>query len=805
MSLSSKHDLRPGYRPSPPLRFSVNTHHILFVILIACAILSRFYMLGDRALSHDEGVHLYYSYLFSEGKGYSHTPLSHGPFQFHVIALLFFLFGSSDFLGRVPQAVASVATLIFLWKWRRYLGRYGTLVSVGLMVISPFMLYYGRYARNESFVALIGVITLYAVLRYFETKEKRYLILLTVSTAFHFTVKETAFIYTGQLLLFLLGLLLFQVSKLSWSRQRLYRGFVSVLFLELLLFIIAVLIQFLNGSPPFAQSPWVNFRNLSIVFVIILSVIAGFLLLLGYGWRTLRQHASFDILILLGTFVLPQLSAFPISWIGLNPLDYHFNWPGWNLSAIFAQTPPKIGLIFFGLFGISVLVGLFWSKKQWPFLAVLFWGIYLFFFTSFFSNPAGFFTGSIGSLGYWLEQQSFQRGGQPWFYYLLVQIPTYEFLPFLGLIPAIYFGIKHYYPHTESPSRVFEIETNNKSLFFPLLLWWTISSIAAYSIAGERMPWLTVHITLPMILLSGWGIGILLERANSGHVHKKRWIIFAFSSIGLMVFIFSFIGSVIKYLLPFQGNLIIDSSITSNFITLVISSLTLIIWIQYATKKINKASLIPYLLLVCFGYLAILTTRTSYRAAITNAENAMEYLVYAHGASGIKDALQTITLISERVSGRYNELIIAFDAGGETQGVSWPWKWYMRNFPNAYPFYSTDASLLGADVVISDPQSFDDLDKTLGNGYFELNTLRMVWPNQDYFSLSPTLFIDSLLVPNQRVSLFEIWYNRDYSLYGQTTGTDGFTSFDWYPSDKFRIYIRKDLVHKVWEVNSLQH
>ena len=41
-----------------------------------------------------------------------------------------------------------------MWNYRRYLGRVGWLVAAALMVISPYMLYYGRYARNEALVVL---------------------------------------------------------------------------------------------------------------------------------------------------------------------------------------------------------------------------------------------------------------------------------------------------------------------------------------------------------------------------------------------------------------------------------------------------------------------------------------------------------------------------------------------------------------------------------------------------------------------------------------------------------------------------
>ena len=61
-------------------------------------------------------------------------------------------------------------------------------------------------------------------------------------------------------------------------------------------------------------------------------------------------------------------------------------------------------------------------------------------YTSLFTNGFGFMTGLVGSLGYWLEQQGVNRGSQPWYYYWLIQLPIYEFLPFLGTLLALIFA-----------------------------------------------------------------------------------------------------------------------------------------------------------------------------------------------------------------------------------------------------------------------------------------------------------------------------------------------------------------------------
>ncbi len=154
-----------------------NGETLIFSLVILLAIISRFYDLGARVFSHDENLHVYFSWLYSIGKGYQYSPLMHGPLQFHLLALTYILFGATDLTARLPHAIASILTIVLLWKWRRYLGRFGTLVAAGLMLFSPFMLYYGRYARNEAFIGVIFILTLYAILRYLETGKARYLFL----------------------------------------------------------------------------------------------------------------------------------------------------------------------------------------------------------------------------------------------------------------------------------------------------------------------------------------------------------------------------------------------------------------------------------------------------------------------------------------------------------------------------------------------------------------------------------------------------------------------------------------------------
>ena len=89
-------------RPIHPALPGITNEIILFGAIILMTFVTRFYDLGTRVMSHDESLHTYFSWLFYRGQGYQHSPMMHGPLQFHLLALTYFLFGVSDFTARIP-------------------------------------------------------------------------------------------------------------------------------------------------------------------------------------------------------------------------------------------------------------------------------------------------------------------------------------------------------------------------------------------------------------------------------------------------------------------------------------------------------------------------------------------------------------------------------------------------------------------------------------------------------------------------------------------------------------------------------
>jgi len=63
-----------------------------------------------------------------------------------------------------------------------------------------------------------------------------------------------------------------------------------------------------------------------------------------------------------------------------------------------------------------------------------------------------------------------------------------------------------------------------RSLLVNLFLWWTVTTWGLYTFAGEKMPWLTLHILLPTMVLAALYIGHLFHAAPR---LSKKWLITA--------------------------------------------------------------------------------------------------------------------------------------------------------------------------------------------------------------------------------------------------------------------------------------
>jgi predicted membrane-bound mannosyltransferase/sugar lactone lactonase YvrE len=861
----------PGWLDKPLTSFlpKFNIETGLVIVILIAAVVSRFYGVGARDMSHDEVNHVVPSYSLYSGNGYAYDPVTHGPFQFHMIALSYFLFGDSDTSSRIPAVVFSIATVaVALFGYRRFLGRSGALVAGFLMLISPFMLFYGRYTRNEGFSGLWTLLIIYAALRYLEKGEKSALYLLTVVMALHFTDKATAFIYNAQLMLFMGFVFLDACLHLPWPQKGSRNRFLAAMLGAVVLLGADLGIAVLNADKstpaagteiPGAAPAGLNATRAGEIILVaaaaVLVIYALYLLVRNMGWVAIRRQRSFDLIMLAGSLTLPMLSAFPMRMLGLDPLDYS------------AAGMAKTSIFLVVLVLLAIAIGLWWKPRFWLGAAAIFYAIFTVFYTTFFTNGKGFFMGLVASLGYWLSQQGVQRGSQPWYYYSLIQIPIYEYLPAIGAILAFVIAYRHkLFSHfaglapahqpevVEEPAELGEPvpeevmdpelvadgpithdvdqgdvvygeepleqshlpgwlratlasepdvspspdEAPRRVPILALLLFWSGTSLVAYSVAGEKMPWLTVHITSGMILAAGWGLGYLIDTTAWKELLKRRGLLVI---LLLPVFVASVSGLFMTLLgspAPFSGNTLDALSATSNFLLGVVGTVASLAALFYLLSSWAPRNVIRLLMLAVFAFMAVLTARTAYQASFINYDFATEFLVYAHGAPGPKEALAQIEEISKRTTGGL-DIAVAYD--NET---NYPYWWYLRHYPNKKYYGDTPtADLRNAPVIAVGDPNYAKIEPIVKDNYIMYEYTRLWWPMQDYFDLTPARIWNAIKDPNMRQALINIWLNRDYTLYSQITGNKSLTLETWSPAAKMRLYIRKDIAAQMWNYGAV--
>jgi uncharacterized protein (TIGR03663 family) len=729
-------------------------------------------------MSHDEINHVYFAWLWFDGGSYQHNPVSHGPLQFHLLNLSYFLFGDNDVSARLPAAIAGIAAIALVWPFRRWFKNRGALAAALLFLFSPYMLYYSRYARNELFVVVETLVTLWAIFRYLETRRSRWLYLLAATLALHATTKETYYIQIAQWLIFLAAWFVIQLLKALWPSQRLKTWFGVSVVLSIFGFGLA-LGEFLKERSAAGEAavPMTS----SLVFIgaalgIIGLILVAVSLIRTFGARLRQDFALLDVLLLMTTLTLPLLGALPAQALGWDPMAHN------DTSAI---TPTTVLVII--LLVVSVVLGLLWDRRRWLISAGIFVLIYVPLYTTLFSNPFGLFSGLVGSLGYWLVQQGVERGSQPWFYYALLQIPIYEFLPALGaffgsFFVLIQFGRKEN-ARVADDMPVPELKIDKALVLF--LIYSSLTTLLIYSYAGERMPWITVHLTLPMMLLTGWWFGAVFTNESIRRFFSIRSL-GIFTLVLLIYYALSHALGFISGLQPSLSTVFQGMEQLSGWLLPLALAMVAVLFIIKLASEYKRHELLELTALAFLTLLLLQTIRTSFRAAYVNHDSAKEYLVYAHAAPGPKWALTIVEQLSQRTTGG-EELAVAYD-----NDAAYPFWWYLRDYSQAFGFGAEpNRTVREFPVVFASDANAPRYEAYLGDSYQSMTFERLWWPREDYNAISWQSIKETLVNREMLTALWDIWFERDYELYGQLTGHD-ITARGWQPASRMKMYIRQD-------------
>lgn len=507
------------------VRWAISLEQVVYLLIFALSLVSHVWGLGDRALHHDETHHAFFSWQLFMGQGFIHDPLLHGPFLYHFNALIYFLFGDSDFTARLGVALFGSVLVLTPYVMRRELGRTAALLASVYFAISPAFLYVGRFIRHDMYAVVFEVVTFIAVVRYASTRRARWLYVGAAALGLMFTTMESFFLYVAIFGSLLVLIFLWRV----WRPGIVVAGLLGVG--------LVALVFVLPGKPLQAGGDAVQRAN--------------------------------------GSYVCPspevmyppdnpiQFTPGPI--FGFGPLataDNNYalcvrNEPDNNFPVYFVKLgqffghPAIVLSLVLMLVGVGVLYVLIWRRRTrdgatvWErarlehdglleafaslargrrvVVALAIFGmVYALLFTAFFTNPAGVITGTTGSLLYWLAQHGVQRGGQPGYYYLVLLV-IYEPIALLwSVIGLVMMGVlvvrrlrRERVPGDEAPvclNGQAGVRAIDWSFAMPMVLvWWAIATVLIYSWAGEKMPWLTIHVALPLVLLGAWACGTMID------------------------------------------------------------------------------------------------------------------------------------------------------------------------------------------------------------------------------------------------------------------------------------------------------
>ena len=728
-----------------------------FLAIVIVALVMRLWELDGRTVHYDEAIHLHFAWRLSESSGaflgwpwvfgtdYIHSPWMHGPFQIQLTALIFRIFGDTDVTARLGYVLFGTALVAVPYFFRDYLGRTGAVLAALMLALSPTLLYFSRFGRNDIIMAFFAASLLVLMWRYWEEGHRRYLYLASAILGLMFATKETAYLVVG---IFGLIMLLLSAAELRpWSLRRFKLSQVSRSAGFFLLLTTLSLPQWsalsgffqgifgltlvnpdpqtggnvpnvdgtdgLVGAPAWAgETLLLPMRDLGIgvhaaVVVLGLAVLAW---LLSRGELTPRRIACIagtplamtlavalllyrplsDVIDTRGVPALDLALAVLLAAAAVSTLVYHrypfqrggllvfvpalaaalyavLFTPVVDLQAIVDGILPSevtIGAaanglpmnyvaalgVLSGAIILSVVLGVRWLGGAWFLCAGIFYLVWAALYTTLFTNMSGVFSGSWQGMGYWIAQQDVARGNQPWYYYF-VGLPVYELLPVIfGIAGAVYF-IKR-----------------GDTLGLALTLWAGITFLA-YTLASEKMPWLLVNLTLPLIFLSAKFLGEIAESVRWKQALQKGagglFFLAPMAALGGLFFIYAYTGN--------DGALSAQHWAVLAGSALVLAVAAYLVRITSPAKGGAVAALGVAALLLAFG------TWSALRASYTFDDSNREILVYAQGSSDLKD---TFAALEEQVfsapAGNSGTDFTERRTVEVDYDIWYPFQWYVR-------------------------------------------------------------------------------------------------------------------------------
>ncbi len=907
--LDSQETSSPGLDRALSRSISVNWEMVAWLAIIVLTLVTRLWGLGDRAMSHDESLHTYYSWKLFIGQGYQHDPMMHGPLLYHATALFYLLFGASDYTARLLAVVTGLGLVLSPLAVRKWLGPVGALSTALMLLLSPTVMYYSRYIRHDIPVEFFTAVMVVSLFKYLDTRNGRWIVIAFAAAAGGITSAEMAYINGFILVVFIalalvaerlgprradalaaalgavgLGLLIFATVAATGKlgsvsehglplRNAMHVGFLAG-GLGLIYALGTGLVSRFRSDPTPGEVPSMSEDRGELVLAdltaarfferytgpdakgAILPLVSG-IVIAAFGY-TLGRFALpagtsadavggrlagsigglADLLLILGAIVAAYglaalLIGFLISLFGkrtnitLTAIGVAAGVLGWAIMATASRVLSGAGdelvegaaenvesAVAFEQLGLVVVVigvvlavyGLLsWvlEEHRSRSFALAVGGIpasllgtalavavviYALLFTTFFTEPDKL-TGLVDSVAYWLEQHEVVRGDQPWYYYGIF-LPMYEFLPLVvGLIGAVLYATR---PELRVRRGNDSGDPRNPSpaarLYVPLVITWSAGAFWIFSWAGEKMPWLLVHLVVPLTFLAGRAIGDLFAATDWDAMRRRGWQLG-----GLLVLT---VAAVIGWITqrPFSGDTAEQLGQTAGWL-LGLPVVALLLWALFRVgARLSRRQAIIAASLTGAVLLLVLNTRYSLMANFQNDELANEYIVYAHGTPDDKLVFEMLQDLQLR-KGVDDPLSIAYD-----NEVSWPFTWYFRDteWLDVHYVGEQPSGPPNDDVLLVGAPNYSKFEPYLRGNYESIEYRRMWWPNEGYKQITLDTLREGIRDPKAWRNVGRILLYRDYTSDPRAETAESKSLTEWYHHANMRLYFRKDLIPQLW-------
>ena len=180
----------------------------MFGLLLVAGLLLRWVQLDFLPLHHDESIHAMfgqYFYDFPEIQYYKYDPEYHGPTFYMLLRAMYVIFGASDFSARFPIAVLGSLLMLVPLVFRRYLAPVTTLFVTAFIALSPTLVYWSRFAREDYLIFLGMFLALYGATL---AKPAARTWLVATGIAINWATKANVFVF----LAILVGYLVFEFA-----------------------------------------------------------------------------------------------------------------------------------------------------------------------------------------------------------------------------------------------------------------------------------------------------------------------------------------------------------------------------------------------------------------------------------------------------------------------------------------------------------------------------------------------------------------------------------------------------------------